>query len=209
LTGTPLLNASLTGQKSHDGEATKRQRYNSKLLFGDYIHKYYYNRSIVDGYTLRLIREEIETKYKLQLKETLEQIKVLQDSKSRTLLYSDPKFVEPMLDYIVEDFENSRRTREGLGGKFDQGDPTFVTLKEELERLFKKKNLSKITQAEMVANIKTLKDIAFAKAEMTRLIIEQLKNKHQLPLTAESTQFINSLVMKEYLAEFHGLRASA
>ena len=61
----------------------------------------------------------------------------------------------------------------------------------------------------MVANIKTLKDIAFAKAEMTRLIIEQLKNKHQLPLTAESTQFINSLVMKEYLAEFHGLRASA
>ena len=49
---------------------------------------------------------------------------------------------------------------------------------------------------------------AFAKAEMTRLIIEQIKNKHQLPLTAENTLFINSLVMKEYLAEFHGQHAA-
>jgi hypothetical protein len=35
-------------------------------------------------------------------------------------------------------------------------------------------------------------------------LVEQLKNKHHLPLTAESTQFINNLVMKEYLAEFRG-----
>ncbi|HBJ85097.1 MAG TPA: restriction endonuclease subunit R [Verrucomicrobiales bacterium] len=602
LTGTPLLNASLAGSKDDDGNATPRVAYNSKLIFGDYIHKYYYNRSIADGYTLRLIREEIETKYKMQLKETLEQIKLLKDMKNRTLVYSHEKFVEPMLDYIVEDFENSRvmkndfttgamvicdsseqakemarlfekkyaaaagaspapvaasasswsvphglahaataaethglyvvprrtvataalilhdvgtkserkeqveafkegkidllfvfnmlltgfdaarlkklylgriikahnllqaltrvnrpysgyrygsvvdfvnieaefaktnkdyfdelqselgdelqsysdlfkteaeitadieaikdalfhfntenaevfsqqvtqitdraemrkivkalndakslynlirlagqyellakldfrkitqlsteannhltllnqrealehadegvnilnialedvlftfrkvsqaemviadelreqlrRTREGLGGNFDQGDPAFVTLKEELERLFKKKNLSEITQTEMVENIKTLKDIqararelerrnqlirakyandekyarlhkrllekgeptkserklfealsafkaeadarisqnaqilnneAFAKAEMTRLIIEQIKNKHQLPLTAENTLFINNLVMKEYLAEFHGHQAA-
>ena len=40
LTGTPLL-----------GEVAKE--YDSKALFGDYIHKYYYNRSIADGYTLR------------------------------------------------------------------------------------------------------------------------------------------------------------
>ena len=596
LTGTPLLNASLAGSKDDDGNATPRVAYNSKLIFGDYIHKYYYNRSIADGYTLRLIREEIETKYKMQLKETLEQIKMLKDMTHRKQVYSHPKFVEPMLDYIVQDFEDSRtakndyttgamvicdsaeqaeemarlfekkyavaasasswsvphglapaatalaaeplpsfyalpkrtvrthalilhdagtksdrkdlvdafkegkidilfvfnmlltgfdaarlkklylgrvikahnllqaltrvnrpysgyrygsvvdfvnieaefaktnkdyfdelqselgdelqsysdlfkteaeitadieaikdalfhfntenaevfsqqvteitdraemrkivkalndakslynlirlagqyellekldfrkitqlsteannhltllnqrealehaddsvnilnialedvlftfrkvsqaelviadelreqlrRTREGLGGNFDQGDPAFVTLKEELERLFKKKNLSEITQAEMVENIKTLKDIqtrardlerrnqlirakyandekyarlhkrllekgeptanerklfealsafkaeadarisqnaqilnneAFAKAEMTRLIIEQIKKKHQLPLTAENTQFINSLVMKEYLAEFHGHHAA-
>ena len=44
---------------------------------------------------------------------------------------------------------------------------------------------------------------------MTRLIIEQLKNNHELPLTAETTQFINSLVMKEYLAEFQGLPPAA
>ncbi len=589
LTGTPLLNASLSGNKGEDGNATAKVNYNSRTIFGDYIHKYYYNRSIADGYTLRLIREEIATEYKLRLKETLEQIKLLKDPKNRVLVYSDTRFVEPMLDYIIEDFENYRtmtgdygtgamvicdsseqaremarlferkyaapvkpvqpafvptamaaepaklyalpkrsvtthalilhdagtkgdrkdlvdtfkegridilfvfnmlltgfdsarlkklylgriikahnllqaltrvnrpykgfryghvvdfvdieeqfaktnkdyfdelqeelgdelqsysdlfkteaeitadieaikdalfhfdtanaevfsqqitqitdrvemrkilkaltdakslynlirlsgqyallekldfrklgqlateasnhlallnqrealehangntnilnialenvlftfrkvaegemviadelrenlrRTREGLAGNFDQGDPAFVSLKEELERLFKKKNLAEITQAEMIENIKALKDIhsrarelerknrlilakyandekyarlhkrllekkqptanerklfealsafkaeadariahnaailtneAFAKAEMTRLIIEQFKTKHQLPLTAGDTQFINTLVMKEYLAEFHGHHAA-
>ncbi len=43
---------------------------------------------------------------------------------------------------------------------------------------------------------------------MTRLIIEQFKTKYRLPLTVESTHFINSLVMKEYLAEFHGPHAT-
>lgn len=108
LTGTPLLNASLAGTRDEDGNVTKRKPYNSKVLFGDYIHKYYYNRSIADGYTLRLIREAIETKYKLQLQETLAQIKVLKDMKNRTLVYAHEKFVKPMLDYIVNDFENSR-----------------------------------------------------------------------------------------------------
>jgi type I restriction enzyme R subunit len=588
LTGTPLLKAFLPAKKSDDEDTAKRKTYNSRVIFGDYIHKYYYNRSIADGYTLRLIREEIETKYKLELKEALDQIKILKNTKNRNLLYAHEKFVDPMLAYIVDDFEkarvmkndrttgamvicdsaeqakemarifeekyairtrapssvlaesnaraaempglyaipdrtvttyalilydvgtkserkervedfkegkidilfvynmlltgfdaarlkklylgriikahnllqaltrvnrpyksyrygyvvdfvdiesefektnkdyfdelqselgdelksysdlfkteaeiaadiesikdalfhfdttnaevfsqqitrivdraemrrilkalndakslynlirlssryellekldfrklnqlsieannhlillnqrealanaddsinvlnialedvlftfrkvsegemiiadelrdNLRRTREGLASNFDPGDPAFVTLKEELERLFKKKNLSEITQDEMVENITTLKDIhararelerknrllrakyandekyarihkrllekreptsnerklfealsafkaeadsrisqnariltneAFAKAEMTRLIIEQLKNKHQLPLTAESTQFINTLVMNEYLAEFHGLQ---
>lgn len=92
LTGTPLLG----------------NDYNSRSLFGDYIHKYYYNASIADGYTLRLIREEIETKYKLELKEVLEKIKVLKNTKNRKLLYSHEKFVEPMLDYIVKNFEESR-----------------------------------------------------------------------------------------------------
>jgi len=108
LTGTPLLNASISGSRDEDGNARPKVAYNSKLIFGDYIHKYYYNRSIADGYTLRLIREEIETKYKLQLKETLEQIKLLKGMTHRKLVYAHPKFVEPMLDYIVEDFEDSR-----------------------------------------------------------------------------------------------------
>lgn len=108
LTGTPLLNASLSGKKGQDGKAAAKVNYNSRTIFGDYIHKYYYNRSVADGYTLRLIREEIATEYKLQLKETLEQIQVLKDSKNRTLVYSDTRFVEPMLDYIIRDFENYR-----------------------------------------------------------------------------------------------------
>jgi type I restriction enzyme R subunit len=92
LTGTPLLG----------------DDYNSRLLFGDYIHKYYYNASIADGYTLRLIREEIATNYKLILREALASVELQQGDIDRNLIYAHPKFVEPMLDYIVRDFEKSR-----------------------------------------------------------------------------------------------------
>ena len=92
LTGTPLLGDDV----------------NSKLLFGNYIHKYYYNRSIADGYTLRLIREGIETSYSLSLKKALDEIKILKGNADKKEIYAHHKFVEPMLDYIVTDFENSR-----------------------------------------------------------------------------------------------------
>lgn len=92
LTGTPLLGS----------------EYNSKSLFGDYIHKYYYNLSIKDGYTLRLIREEIESNYKLILQETLEKLTVLKGNADKKTVYAHHKFVEPMLDYIVKDMEQAR-----------------------------------------------------------------------------------------------------
>lgn len=91
LTGTPLIG---------DG-------YNTKDVFGNYIHKYYYNQSIADGYTLKLIREEIETTYKNQLNATLDQI-VRQGSTAKKNLYAHPKFVEKMVDYIIQDFEEGR-----------------------------------------------------------------------------------------------------
>jgi len=94
LSGTPLL-----GEESA-----------SKLLFGDYIHKYYYNKSIADGYTLRLIREQIETSYVLLMQKALEEIEVLKGKTSKEELYADHRFVEPMLNYIVTDFEKSRTT---------------------------------------------------------------------------------------------------
>lgn len=60
LTGTPLI-----------GEG-----YNTKDVFGEYIHKYYYNRSIADGYTLKLIREGIKTEYRVKLQSILEELKM-------------------------------------------------------------------------------------------------------------------------------------
>lgn len=92
LTGTPLLG----------------DDYNSRDLFGDYIHKYYYNASIADGYTLRLIREEIATNYKMVLQKALEEVEVKMGDVDREVIYAHPSFVEPMLDYIVTDFEKSR-----------------------------------------------------------------------------------------------------
>ncbi|MFP3454184.1 hypothetical protein R0K30_21495, partial [Bacillus sp. SIMBA_154] len=80
----------------------------SKSLFGGYIHKYYYNASIKDGYTLRLIREDIETNYKLNLQKTLEEIEILKGNADKKVVYAHEKFVEPMLDYIIKDFEQAR-----------------------------------------------------------------------------------------------------
>ncbi len=94
LTGTPLLG----------------EDYNSRALFGDYIHKYYYNASIADGYTLRLIREEIATSYKLSLQAALAEVELQQGDIEKKWIYAHPRFVEPMLDYILDDFERSRGT---------------------------------------------------------------------------------------------------
>ncbi|MBX2976315.1 MAG: type I restriction endonuclease subunit R, partial [Ignavibacteriaceae bacterium] len=92
LTGTPLIGT----------------EFDSKAIFGDYIHTYYYNKSIADGYTLRLIREEISTEYKIILASALEQVTILKGSSERKLIYSHHQFVAPMLDYIVSDFEQRR-----------------------------------------------------------------------------------------------------
>ncbi len=92
LTGTPLI---------------EKDRL-TRSTFGKYIHKYYYNASIADGYTLKLIREDIETSYKILMQEALKQIEILKGQADKRKIYAHEKFVEPMLDYIVDDFIQSR-----------------------------------------------------------------------------------------------------
>jgi len=92
LTGTPLIG---------DG-------YNTKDVFGAYIHKYYYNRSIADRYTLKLIREGVATKYRKNLQTTLEEITTVKGSISKKELYAHPKYVKALVDYITQDFSKSR-----------------------------------------------------------------------------------------------------
>ena len=104
LTGTPLIGVTAGNV-------------NTRELFGDYIHKYYYNASIADGYTLRLIREEISSQYKAQLQAALAQLEVEKGSFDRKEIYAHPHFVRPMLDYILGDFAKFRKTNqdESLG----------------------------------------------------------------------------------------------
>jgi type I restriction enzyme R subunit len=65
-----------------------------------------------------------------------------------------------------------QKTREALGGNFDQKALEFISLKEELERLFKKKNLNEVSKEEMENNIKELEKI-YSKAK-------ELERKNQL-----------------------------
>ena len=65
LTGTPLLKADCA----------------SSVVFQRYFHTYYYDRSIADGYTLKIIREDIETSYKERLSEVYDKLETLVQKK--------------------------------------------------------------------------------------------------------------------------------
>lgn len=99
LTGTPLITYKKDG-KTKESHATTRD------IFGDYIHKYYYNQSIDDGFTLRLMREDIETFYKDNLRAVNEEIQ--RGDLSKEDIFAHPHYVEPMLDFILEDFNRAR-----------------------------------------------------------------------------------------------------
>src|SRR5690606_7581992 len=61
-----------------------------------------------------------------------------------------------------------RKTRESLQVNIDPVDPAFVSLREELERIFRKKNLSEVTQAEMIDNMHLLQKIYDKAKELNR-----------------------------------------
>lgn len=116
LTGTPLIGNDLR----------------SKDLFGDYIHKYYYNKSIADGYTLKLIREEIETEYKIKFKQILDDLEIKKGDAQKKFIYAHPAFVAPMLEYIIDDFQKFR----ALKGDPSLGAMVICDSSEQAEALF-------------------------------------------------------------------------
>ena len=99
MTGTPLL--------------TKKER--SNLKFGDYIHKYFYDKSIADGYTLRIKKEQIDTAAKAEIRENLELENKNLDSKD---VYESNDYVESISKYIENDFKQFRliNTDNTIGG---------------------------------------------------------------------------------------------
>lgn len=94
LTGTPLL---------------KEER-ESWRVFGNYIHTYYYDKSVQDGYTLKIIREEIETSYKEKLEEIYHSIENLvrkKDVKKEDII-EHKNYVKELLRYIISDLKQFR-----------------------------------------------------------------------------------------------------
>ncbi len=102
LTGTPIIS----------------KEYNTKDIFGDYIHTYFYNASIADGYTRRLIREDIGSNYKIRLQEALNSIRVKAHSVKESDVYAHGSYVQPLLDYVINDLQQFRVRNEDntLGG---------------------------------------------------------------------------------------------
>lgn len=96
LTGTPLL---------------KEER-ESWRVFGDYIDTYYYDKSIADGYTLKLMREPVETIYKEKIENILDKlagsIEVRKSDIDRNKIIEHESYLNALIDYIIADFRRFR-----------------------------------------------------------------------------------------------------
>ncbi|MGR5882758.1 type I restriction enzyme subunit R domain-containing protein [Bacillus cereus] len=90
LTGTPIL----------------KENFKTTDLFSDYIHKYYYNMSIADGYTLKIKKENIATHFKNDVRNLLNIEKGKRiPSKDWELVTKEPVFVEKLCQYVEKDFD--------------------------------------------------------------------------------------------------------
>lgn len=96
LTGTPLL---------------KEER-ESWRVFGKYIHTYYYDKSIADGYTRKLMREPVETIYKEKIESILDElaggVEVRKSDIDRNKIIEHESYLNALLDYIITDFRRFR-----------------------------------------------------------------------------------------------------
>lgn len=107
LTGTPLL--------------SKNDR--STLRFGDYIDKYFYDKAIADGYTLKIKKEDIETLASAEIKKNLELDEKQIKDKS---VYDSPQYIADAGRFIEEDYINFTKINNdsSVGGMIVcRGDP--------------------------------------------------------------------------------------
>lgn len=100
LTGTPLL---------------KEER-ESWRVFGNYIDTYYYDKSISDGYTMKLMREPIETVYKEKIKSILDKlaggVEIKKSDIDKNKILEHDSYLNALLDYIITDFRRFRKEQD-------------------------------------------------------------------------------------------------
>lgn len=89
LTGTPLI-----GRK---GASTRD-------VFGPYIHRYFYNRSIDDGYTLRLMREVVKSSFRVKMQNIVKELREIKGVTSWSEVFEHDNYVKPLVAYIVDDY---------------------------------------------------------------------------------------------------------
>ncbi|HCS87752.1 MAG TPA: type I restriction endonuclease subunit R [Bacteroidales bacterium] len=98
LTGTPLLKSECETWR----------------IFGHYYDKYYYDKSIADGFTLRLMREDIETDYKDKLLQIIknefpEDIEVKKKDVSKDMIIESDNYVHTLIEFVTRDLIRFRK----------------------------------------------------------------------------------------------------
>ena len=85
---------------------TARLRLGTTDIFQDYLHKYYYNKSIADGYTLKIKKESIATRFKNDVR-TLLNLKENEEVSATEweAITSSDEFVAQLCAYIDDDYQ--------------------------------------------------------------------------------------------------------
>ena len=65
-------------------------------------------------------------------------------------------------------------------------------------------SLKKEVDEQILKNSSILENESFVEKMMIRLVIGQLKDKHHLDLDPQTAKNINTLIVKEYMNEYHG-----
>lgn len=110
LTGTPILNSDFGDEKDGAGKKEKhtgvKRNFKTTDIFHEYIHKYYYNKSIADGYTLKIKKENIDTKFRNDIRDM---IGIQEGQAIPAKVWEDvtkaQEYVDQLCRYIVKDFE--------------------------------------------------------------------------------------------------------
>ena len=196
LTGTPLIGTIY----DDDGKPIAGKKYDSKSVFGNYIHKYYYNRSIADGLfnVAKLFGyDELADQFDLNnisalYSEVCNRIALINQKK----LLEEAQDMSAILNLAMDEIEfhfrkvsekelviadkyqdTLNRTRKAVLHTLDPKDPEYITLLEELQRLLAKKNIEELTADEMTADIEALERIRKL-AEQKNLADQMLAAKY-------------------------------
>ena len=154
-----------------------RELYNIIRIQGDYVLL-----KQIDFQKLNILL--IETSNHLNLLNLHEAISKKEDTSNilnialENLIFTFTKIGQAELIIADQLKSTLQRTRESLANNFDKKDPNFILLKEELERLFKKKNLSEVSQIEMNKNINQL-EMIFKKTKNLNDANDRIGNKYQ------------------------------
>ena len=106
LTGTPILSKTKIDDKGN----VEKTKLGTTDIFQDYLHKYYYNKSIADGYTLKIKKESIATRFKNDVRTLLN----LQENEEVSAteweaITSSDEFVTQLCAYIDDDYQEFRK----------------------------------------------------------------------------------------------------
>lgn len=92
LTGTPILS----------------KKYNSTDVWGSYIHKYYYNKSIADNYTLKIMQERVISIFGENLSDFIKDFQIKYGAVDKDDVYCHPNYYTKLCKYIDIDFNEFR-----------------------------------------------------------------------------------------------------